>query len=298
MQLLGVLDEGHRAGDALIAAAGVDDDRQLTAVHAGIRTGGRLGLGPDRHIVAVGRKQHPADVGTVVAQKAFFRDGVVVADLPLQQVGHIPQVGGLGKLPDILHVQKTAVRPAALLRRFVRQRLFVEHLAVLFDQADVGVEVRDAHLCPGIAAALGHNDIEHMALFDVLNGDGHRLQVIPDGSLLVRADLGDDLQLLLGRTGDDACGGRSFHALQVAGVGHDDAFHVLDDAAAHLQLHALGQHAQHLAGLRGGIGQRDGLGAAHCRDELLFQNPHIRLIARVAAFHILPSLSCYFNIYQ
>ena len=54
VQLLGVLDEGHRAGDALIAAAGVDDDRQLTAVHAGIRTGGCLGLGPDRHIVAVG----------------------------------------------------------------------------------------------------------------------------------------------------------------------------------------------------------------------------------------------------
>ena len=98
VQLLGVLDEGHRAGDALIAAAGVDDDRQLAAVHAGIGAGGGLGFCAVGDIVAVSGQQHPPDVGAVVAQQALFCNGVVVADLPFQQVCHVPQVGGLGKV--------------------------------------------------------------------------------------------------------------------------------------------------------------------------------------------------------
>ena len=247
MQLLGVFNERHRAGDALIAAAGVDDDRQLTAVHAGIRTGGRLGLGPDRHIVAVGRKQHPADVRAIVAQKALLCNGVVIADLAFQQVRHILQVGRLGKVPDVLHVQQAAVGPAVPPGLLVQQRLFVEHPAILFDQADVGVKIRNAHLCVGIPAALGNDDIEHMPLLDVLDGNGHRLQIVPDGSLLVLADLGDDFQLSVCRTGNDARCHSGFHAFQVAGVGHDDALHILNNATAHLQLHALGQCAQHLA---------------------------------------------------
>jgi len=60
----------------------------------------------------------------------------------------------------------------------------------------------------------------------------------------------------------------------------------------HLQLHAVRQHPQHLAGFCRRIGQRDGLGAAHRRDQLLLQDLHISLIARVVAFHniLLPSL--------
>ena len=160
--------------------------------------------------------------------------------------------------------------------------------------------VRDAH--PGVVlpAALGDDDVKHMPLLGVLDGDGHRLQIVPDGRLLFLADLRDDLQLLLGGTGDDACRHRRLHALQVPGVGHDDAFHILDDAAAHLQLHAVRQHPQHLAGFCRRIGQRDGLGAAHRRDQLLLQDLHISLIARVVAFHnillpFLPEIGSYFK---
>ena len=70
--------------------------------------------------------------------------------------------------------------------------------------------------------------------------------------------------------GNDARCHSGFHAFQVAGVGHDDALHILNNAAAHLQLHALGQCAQHLACPGRGISQCNGLCAAHCRDELLF----------------------------
>ena len=121
VQLLGVLDEGHRAGNALIAAAGVDDDRQLAAVHAGIGACGGLGFCAVGDIVAVSGQQHPPDVGTVVAQQALFCNGVVVADLPFQQVCHVPQVGGLGKVPDVLHVQQAAVGAGILLHGLVQQ---------------------------------------------------------------------------------------------------------------------------------------------------------------------------------
>ena len=262
------------------------------AVHAGIGAGGGLGFCAVGDIVAVSGQQHPPDVGTVVAQQALFCNGVVVADLPFQQVCHVPQVGGLGKVPDVLHVQQAAVGAGVLLHGLVQQGHLVQHHAVLLDAADVGVVVRDAH--PGVVlpAALGDDDVKHMPLLGVLDGDGHRLQIVPDGRLLFLADLRDDLQLLLGGTGDDACRHRRLHALQVPGVGHDDAFHVLDDAAAHLQLHAVRQHPQHLAGFCRRIGQRDGLGAAHRRDQLLLQDLHISLIARVVAFHniLLPSL--------
>ena len=132
------------------------------------------------------------------------------------------------------------------------------------------MKIRNAHLCVGISAALGNDDIEHMPLLDVLDGNGHRLQIVPDGSLLVLADLGDDFQLSVCRTGNDARCHSGFHAFQVAGVGHDDALHILNNAAAHLQLHALGQCAQHLACPGRSISQCNGLCAAHCRDELLF----------------------------
>ena len=129
------------------------------------------------------------------------------------------------------------------------------------------MKIRNAHLCVGIPAALGNDDIEHMPLLDVLDGNGHRLQIVPDGSLLVLADLGDDFQLSVCRTGNDARCHSGFHAFQVAGVGHDDALHILNNAAAHLQLHAFGQHAQHFAGFGCGISQRNRFGAAHCRDQ-------------------------------
>ena len=45
LQLLGVHNDGQRGGQSLVAAAGVDNHRQLTAVHAPVRTGGGVGLG-------------------------------------------------------------------------------------------------------------------------------------------------------------------------------------------------------------------------------------------------------------
>ena len=68
-QLARVDHQRHRHGDALVAAAGVDDDRQLAAAHA--RVGRRRGAcaGAHLHVVAVGAQHHAADVGAPVARK-------------------------------------------------------------------------------------------------------------------------------------------------------------------------------------------------------------------------------------
>ena len=62
----GVDDDRQRSGQALVAAARVDDHRQLAAVHPGIGPGGGPGLGPVVDAVAVGvgarcgRCRHPS----------------------------------------------------------------------------------------------------------------------------------------------------------------------------------------------------------------------------------------------
>ena len=53
IKLLCVLDYRHRAGDALISAAGIDDDRLFAAVHSGVGACGSPCLGAVADIVAV-----------------------------------------------------------------------------------------------------------------------------------------------------------------------------------------------------------------------------------------------------
>ena len=62
----GVFDDRQGDGHTLIATAGIDDYGQLTAVHAGVRTGSGSGPGPDMDVLAIGFEQRLADIGTIV----------------------------------------------------------------------------------------------------------------------------------------------------------------------------------------------------------------------------------------
>ena len=53
-QVLGILHNGQRAGDALVARSAHDSDRQRTTIHARVGTGGSTGAGTARHIVGTG----------------------------------------------------------------------------------------------------------------------------------------------------------------------------------------------------------------------------------------------------
>ena len=74
-QLLCIDNDRYRGRNALIATAGVDDHRLLTAVHAGIGTGCGVCLGTDSYIIALHIQQHTADVGTVVAAQTLLGNG-------------------------------------------------------------------------------------------------------------------------------------------------------------------------------------------------------------------------------
>ena len=262
MQLLGILNQGHRAGDALVAAAGIDNHRQLTAIHPGIRTGCRLCLGTDGHIISVGRQQSASDVGTVVPQKSLLCNGIVAANLPLQNLLHVTQICRGGKIPDVRHIQHTPVG-AALINLRLAHRLFQQHLTVLFNQNDVGVEVRNPNLCPAASLERRHLEVKHMTPIDVLNFNLHPIQIFLDGLLLRGGHLGDDLQFLIRHASHNARRSGGTDALEVTGVGDNHAFHIFNNAAADLEQHPVRQRPQNGSCLGGGIGQRNRLGAAH-----------------------------------
>ena len=135
-----------------------------------------------------------ADVGAVVAPQSFLRDGGVVADLPVQDILDVRNVHGGDEVPDVLHVEKGAVRAAVILavgaRRCVccvfvfRVQCFsgrlIQDAAVLFDQDDIGVGVQDAD--PGAVAVFifRYDDVEDMSVVDVLHIDPDIFQESPD----------------------------------------------------------------------------------------------------------------------
>ena len=85
---------------------------------------------------------------------------------------------------------------------------------------------------------------------------------------------GDPLQHLhtaVGVTRQSAQGAGGLNAGHTAGVGDADAPHVFDDVAAAQRQDTLGVTPQHLTTAGGGIGQGNGLGAAHGGHQLLRQ---------------------------
>ena len=110
MPVFSWMDDGDGDCDALIAAAGIDDHRQLTAAHAGIGTGGRLGNGPVAHLAAVEFQHGGTDVGTVIPPQALLGDRRVVPDLRIQHLADIRQVASIGKVVNIGNVQQASVR--------------------------------------------------------------------------------------------------------------------------------------------------------------------------------------------
>src|SRR5699024_4837295 len=141
LQLAGVFDQRDGAGDALVAAAGIDDNRKLAAVHAGVGACGRPCFGAGGDVISAGAQENGADVGAVVAPQPFLRDGGVVADLPVQNAGNVRNVYGGDEVPDVFHVEESAVRATVILavgdvsvRRFSGR--LIQDVSVLFNQDD------------------------------------------------------------------------------------------------------------------------------------------------------------------
>ena len=193
-QFAGVFDQRDGTGDALVATAGIDNDRKLTAVHAGVGACGRPCFGAGGDVISAGAQENGADVGAVVTTQSFLRDGRVIADLPVQDIRDVRNVYGGDEVPDVLHVEKGAIRAGVILaiggRRCVccvfvfRVRRFsgrlIQDASVFFDQDDIGVGVQDAD--PGAVAVFifRYDDVEDMSVVNVLHIDPDIFQEGPD----------------------------------------------------------------------------------------------------------------------
>ena len=277
-QLPGVLHHGHGHGDALIAGAGIDDHRQLTAAHPGVGPGGGLGLAAGGHAVSELPQEYLAHVAAVAALEALLADGHVIVHLALEHVPHVVQVHGPGKLHDVPDGEQPLLGGDLADGAGGVHRLFQQHGTVFFDEDHVGVVVDDPHPGPVVPGVEGDDEVQHQAAVqkgDLAHPPAHH---VLDAGLLLPAHHADDLQGLPGVPGHDPGGHRRLNALEPVGVGHHHALDVFDEVPAGLDLHALRHGPQGVPGQGGGIGDGDGLGTAHRGHQLLVEDLHIGVV--------------------
>ena len=229
-----------------------------------------------------------ADVGPPGVGHALLGDGVVVVDLPLDDFPHVLDIAGVRKVHNGLHRHAAAVRQAPGRVLGHHGSRLQQGLAVLFNQDDVGVIVRNAQAHGVLSGGEGNDDVED----HVPRRGGHPNlvagQIGLDLLLLGVAHLGDDLQNLSRVSRHHAGGGGGLDALQSAGVGHHDAFDIFNNVPAGLHQNPVRQTAQDLPGLGGTVGDGDGLGAAHGGHQLLPQDLYKVVIALIGFVHVFP----------
>ena len=273
----------HAGGDALIAGAGANDDGHFAAAHPGVGARRRIGAGLLLKVPALMVQHDGADVGAPVAGQALFGDGHVVLDLAAHQRADIFHIHAVGKLHDPRHTEAGLV--CQTLFRGIADGLLQEDFTILFQQNDVGMVVDnpDARLLP--LGFQGQINVENQVRGGRLDVQLYPIHVVPDGGVGLLGHLADNLQLPVRVTGHDAGTDRRGHAVKAPRVGHDDTLDIFDDVAADQQIDLLRQAAEDLSSLGSGIGQGDGLGAAHGGLQLLCQDVQILLIQDISFFH-------------
>ena len=158
--LPGVDNDRKRAGDALVAAAGIDDDRKLAAAHSRVRRRRGSRLGTVLHRGAVGAHQHAPDLGAPVFSQSFLGDRGVVPDLPVQSLFHIFKFHLICKVNDGPDVQKR------IIRRVIAGFIFIlltevkadEDLFVFLQTDHIGMGSRD--LTESSVLTCAHPDLD------------------------------------------------------------------------------------------------------------------------------------------
>ena len=95
------------------------------------------------------------------------------------------------------------------------------------------------------------------------------LEIILNVLFLLGSHLGDDQQLVGGVACHDAGGSGGLQAVHAVGVGDDDALYIFNNVAADADLHPLRPSGQLRRRQGRRIGNRNRLGAAHGRHQLL-----------------------------
>ena len=102
-QELSILHDRQCAGNALVARAAHNGDRQRAAVHASIGPGGCTGTGTTGDVIGTCTQQRTAHLGTPSVLKALGTDRAVQLDLALNGSAGVINVAVLDKVDDGLN---------------------------------------------------------------------------------------------------------------------------------------------------------------------------------------------------
>ena len=176
----------------------------------------------------------------------------------------------------------------------------MQNLAVAADMHQVGVLVHHPHPGHILPCSDLHQDVKGVG--GVQRQNGHPLlgQIFLHRFHILFRHMGDALQLGLGLGGYRSHRCRHLQATSAPGVGHHHTLDILNDVAADVKRHLLGQLPQGLASHRTGIGHRNGLGTPHGGLQLLSEDLHIRLISLIGPLHgaVSPYLAFFFILPQ
>ena len=293
-QFSSVNDDRQRCRQSLIAAAGIDDNRQVAAVHARVRPGRGVGLGAVVDAHAIRLQQDAADVRAVIPAQALLGDGPVIVDLPLERLLHIGNVHFVCKSNDVLDRQQTAV--GGVLTAGLLIVLVKLHNAVFLDMDHVRVVSRNLNGRAVRPRRDAHLNVEHVVLVRAPDGKGRLLQICPDRIRLLRREAGEHLQLRIGIIGYDARRrGRRNAALAVR-IRHDDTLDVFDDVRTRKYLYRFRQRAECLASQRRAVRHGNRLGTAHGGLQLLFQDRDVFAIDPFV--HVSLLRFCFFSVFD
>ena len=279
-QVLGILHDGQCAGNALIARAAHNGDRQRATVHAGVGPCGRTGTGAAGDVIGTSTQQRSTHLGAPSVRQALGTDRAIQHNLTLNGSAGVLNVAALDKIDDGLnrHGRVSAIcgtlghdalgAGGTLPRRLATHRNTVERMA-----RDVGVVVGnldDRGMAPGRGSHLdvevGHTlDKRHIAVAGIGEELGHTSTVFIVNAL-------EHLERALGVAAHGTQHGRRFNTVHTARVGHSHALNVLDDVARAGNIHMIGFATERLARQRRCIGNGNGLGASERTDKLAVQN--------------------------
>ena len=279
-QVLGILHDGQCAGNALIARAAHNGDRQRAAVHAGVGPGGRTGTGTAGDVIGTSTQQRTTNLGAPSVRKALGTDCAIQLNLTLNGSAGVLNVTVLDKVDDGLNAHRgiglirrplghhTLGAGGTLPRRLAAYRNTVERMA-----RDIGVMIGnldDRGMAPGrrchLDVEVGHTlDKRHIAVIGVGEELGHASTVFIANAL-------EHLERALGIAAHGTQHGRGFNAVHTARVGNGHALDVLDNVARAGNIHMIGLATERLARQRRCIGNGNGLGTAERADKLAVQN--------------------------
>ena len=283
----------HGDGDALVAAAGVDDNRHCAAVHSCVGTGGGVGAGAvDERAGLLG--DGAADLGAPRVLEPLLGDGAVALDLIFKHLAHVVKVYLVCEIIDIADVQQAFVGCRGGGAFLLRLSCVIDDLAVFLDAGDVAVVVLYLDERGLVALVRLDADIEIRHTLDQLAVTAViRDHLVHKGNVLIAYGV-EHIQNSGCVAADDAEQSGSVNAARAARVRDGDGHDVFHDVPAAIYRTVLRYVTEHLAKFRAGIRDGNGLGTAcrHC--EFIMEQLNIIVIYFLIHYDT-PSVCVYFS---